>query len=67
LIRIHIIEAENLAEKDKKIFGLGGKSDPFVVVKGTCIFSLFWQIRKICPVFFTSLLRSVVSLVVFNA
>ena len=38
LIRIHVIDAENLAEKDAKIFGLGGKSDPFVVVKGTLRF-----------------------------
>lgn len=36
VVRIHIIEAKNLEEKDKKVLGFGGKSDPFVTVKGKC-------------------------------
>lgn len=34
VIRIHVLEARNLEEKDRKILGIGGGSDPFVVVKG---------------------------------
>uniref|UniRef100_H2ZR68 Extended synaptotagmin-2 n=1 Tax=Ciona savignyi TaxID=51511 RepID=H2ZR68_CIOSA len=33
VIRIHVIEARKLEEKDKKILGFGGGSDPYVTVK----------------------------------
>nr|XP_039266944.1 extended synaptotagmin-1-like isoform X3 [Styela clava] len=33
VVRIHIIEAKNLEEKDRKILGVGGGSDPYVEVK----------------------------------
>ncbi|XP_076824018.1 extended synaptotagmin-2-like isoform X4 [Clavelina lepadiformis] len=34
IIRVHILEAKNLEEKDRKLFGsFGGGSDPFVVIK----------------------------------
>ncbi|XP_078488776.1 extended synaptotagmin-2 isoform X8 [Ciona intestinalis] len=33
VIRIHVIEARNLEEKDKKVLGFGGGSDPYVTVQ----------------------------------
>nr|CAB3243811.1 extended synaptotagmin-2 [Phallusia mammillata] len=33
VVRIHVIEAKNLEEKDKKVLGFGGGSDPFVTIK----------------------------------
>lgn len=34
VVRIHVIEAKNLEEKDKKILGIGGRSDPYVEIQG---------------------------------
>ena len=38
MIRIRVLDAENLEEKDKKILGFGGGSDPYVTIKGIMFF-----------------------------
>ena len=35
VVRIHILKAEKLEEKDSKVLGFGGGSDPYVIAKGT--------------------------------
>ncbi|XP_078488760.1 extended synaptotagmin-2 isoform X5 [Ciona intestinalis] len=40
VIRIHVIEARNLEEKDKKVLGFGGGSDPYVTVQGKLLITV---------------------------